>query len=73
MEKAHPINKGGPRKEPRMSYTEAGGMGMGPIGINAAAGGIGMGPIGIALAVQAETTSSARITTFMTFNLPERI
>jgi hypothetical protein len=50
---------------------KAGGSGIGPIGIKA--GGRGMGPIGIALAEQAVTTSSARTTTFMIFNVPGRM
>jgi hypothetical protein len=47
---------------------KVGGIGMGPAGIKA--GGIGMGPAGIAFAVQAVTTSSARMTTLRIFNVP---
>jgi hypothetical protein len=52
-----------------------GGSGMGPAGINATmlGGGSGMGPAGIAFAVHAVTTSSARTTTFMIFNVPGRM
>jgi hypothetical protein len=52
-----------------------GGSGIGPAGINAITlgGGSGMGPAGIAFAVQAVTTSRARTTIFMTFNVPGRI
>jgi hypothetical protein len=45
-----------------------GGSGIGPAGIKA--GGRGMGPAGIAFAVQAVTTSSARMTTLRIFNVP---
>jgi len=48
-----------------------GGIGRGPAGMKL--GGIGSGPAGIAFAVQAVTTSSARTTTFMTFNGPGRM
>jgi hypothetical protein len=48
-----------------------GGSGTGPMGIKL--GGSGTGPMGIAFAVQAVTTSSARMTTFMIFNVPGRM
>jgi hypothetical protein len=45
MQKAHPLDEGGPEKDARTSYTAAGGRGIGPIGMKA--GGSGIGPIGI--------------------------
>jgi hypothetical protein len=57
------------------AVTLCGGSGMGAPGISAITlcGGSGMGAPGIAFAVQAETTSSARTTTFMIFNVPGRM
>jgi hypothetical protein len=49
-----------------------GGSGRGPAGIKAG-GGSGSGPAGIAFAVQAVTTSSARMTTLRIFNVPGRM
>ncbi|MGD1065106.1 MAG: hypothetical protein ABR860_17770 [Terracidiphilus sp.] len=57
-----------------MKLVLGGGSGNGPAGMKLVlGGGNGIGPAGIAFAVQAVTTSNARMTTLRIFNVPGRM